>query len=409
MAVLQRQRKFILNDLIGNNNKEWTVVLNDDGTFTVLWGRVGAAPQTKTKTGTLDDVDKLVREKVRKGYKEVILHTVVANPSSPAQTTTAPLLPAKVLSIIQDLIDEAGEAISTYLNASVDNLSTDQIDQGRIALKQVAAQYELYKADYTLWNNLVRAANEFYSVIPTKLPHNLRNPDVLKSTIVGFCSDFDEQEQRLNQLEAALASITIQNAGQNITTNLLGSTALTHIVDSKDVDYKRIYDFFNRSGLRVKDIFRVDMPSERAAFTANTFGAHNIVQLTHGSRMANFRHILFDKGPGSGLRIPSHYTNGWMFGPGIYFADEAAKSHNYVSANRYRQYKVMILADVAIGDPYIAKASNSNLREAPKPYHSTLGGKGYNISGSYGGGLLRNEYIVYKQEQQTIKFLVTYS
>ncbi len=93
---------------------------------------------------------------------------------------------------------------------------------------------------------MVESVTSYYNTIPTQLPRNLRDQRVLEEVVTGFCQDFGEQETRLNQLEAALAT-----------------------------------------------------------YAARTTG-----------------------GAGSGLRLPRSYTNGWMFGPGI-FANVASKSAQY--------------------------------------------------------------------------------
>jgi poly [ADP-ribose] polymerase len=219
-----------------------------------------------------------------------------------------------------------------------------------------------------------------------------------------------EQETRLNQLEAALATYTAQApAGAHAPSpyDLLG--ARIDPLPEKDETYAKIVDFLGRTsrhgyGIRVRDVFTVEVPSERKAFEANTFGSHRVLRLTHGTNNANVRHILHEHGAGSGLRVPRSMTHGWMFGPGIYFANVASKSANYCQG-RAGNLRMMFLADVAVGDMYVAPDALS-VTQAPSGHHSVWGKAGH--TGSWGGKLLFDEFIVYRQEQQTIRYLVTW-
>jgi hypothetical protein len=98
--------------------------------------------------------------------------------------------------------------------------------------------------------------------------------------------------------------------------------------------------------VRMRDIFAIEIPSERAAFTANTFGSNLVLPLTHGTNNANVRHILHGHGAGSGLRLPRTDTHGWILGPGIYFANVASKSAQDCRG-RSGSPRMMFLAETA--------------------------------------------------------------
>jgi poly [ADP-ribose] polymerase len=67
---------------------------------------------------------------------------------------------------------------------------------------------------------------------------------------------------------------------------------------------------------------------------------------------------------------------------------------------------MMFLADVAVGTMYIAPEATTTTRAAPKGYHSVWG-KAHHTR-SWGGTLAHDEFIVYRQEQQTLRYLVTW-
>ena len=92
--------------------------------------------------------------------------------------------------------------------------------------------------------------------------------------------------------------------------------------------------------------------------------------LFHGSRLSNFVGIL-----SQGLRIapPTAPKTGYMFGKGIYFADCASKSANYIHATERHPFGIMIVCEVALGHIHSVMEDNTDLECAPKGYHSVRG------------------------------------
>ena len=100
-----------------------------------------------------------------------------------------------------------------------------------------------------------------------------------------------------------------------------------------------------------------------------------------------------------------------MFGHGLYFADRAKKSLGYTSlrgsywARGCDSRGFLCLYDVHIGNQYKIKKHDiccydlnyDKLRELGN-YDSVFAEKGYD--------LVNNEYIVYKEEQSTIRFIL---
>ncbi len=417
------RRKFQLTEFGDNHNKWWQVETWDLGGGKVrmraTWGRVGSAPQSRDKICREAEVERTIAEKRAKGYQELDLHTPpVVTETTSAAPVVAPT-PRKVVELLDIIFKEAGERIASYLATSVDALSQAQIARGRDLLDEATRHYQTWRqstsrADFV---TLVESVTSYYNTIPTQLPRNLRDQRVLEEVVTGFCQDFGEQETRLNQLEAALATYAARTTGAAASHDpydLLG--ARIDLLPEEDEAYEKIVDYLSATArhgydIRVRDIFEITIPSERAAFETNTFGAKRVLRLTHGTNNANVRHILHERGAGSGLRLPRSYTNGWMFGPGIYFANVASKSAQYCRGGA-RYPRMMFLADVAVGKMYLAPTDMGAAREAPKRHHSVWG-KAHHTK-SWGGKLAYDEFIVYRQEhvyrqeQQTLRYLVTW-
>lgn len=414
------RRKFQLTEFGQNHNKWWQIEVWDLGGDCVhmraTWGRVGAAPQSKDKLCVSADIERLIQEKMSKGYREIDLHAPAIAPlpaASSAGGAAVDTPPRKVLELLDIIFKEAGERIASYLATTVDALSQAQLRLGRDLLDQAAGRYQGWqrsrsRADFAA---LVDGVTAYYNTIPTQLPRNLRDPQVLEDVVLRFCRDFGEQETRLNQLEAALATYTTRtpaSAAAPSPYDLLG--ARISPLPAADQEYARIVDFLGQTSrhgyaMRVRDIFEIAVPSERAAFDRNTFGTSMVLRLTHGTNSANVRHILHEHGAGSGLRLPRSYTNGWMFGPGLYFANIASKSAQYCRG-RAGYPRLMFLADVAVGKMYVAPRDMGAACAAPRGHHSVWGKAGH--TRSWAGALAYDEFIVYRQEQQTLRYLVTW-
>lgn len=133
----------------------------------------------------------------------------------------------------------------------------------------------------------------------------------------------------------------------------------------------------------------------------------------------------------NGLRVaPAEApNNGYMFGKGIYFADSVSKSANYCWTTPQNPQGVLILAEVALGTPYKAKKAEdltyTTLKEVKRcdsthgvgrmaafaeDYETMADGvvvpTGDFMPSDGSGSLLYNEFIVYRQEQVKMRYLV---
>lgn len=398
------RRKFQLTNLDGNNNKYYLVETWSlpDGQvfFRATFGRVGANPQVDEKVTTPAWVERKIREKTKKGYQEVTLHR-------PAVAAIAPLAPTQLDPKIQLLVDqiysEAGEKIASYLSVGVDALSQEQIERGRkllmLAQKQYADwQQSVSQAHATLLANTVQ---NYYNAIPTQLPSRIDRQQV----ILDFCKAFDEQEDRLNQLEAAIATYAVQQSNPQVSRyDALGAEIA--LLPQNDDMYRKITDYVARTAVhgynvKVRDVFTVQIPDERRAFESDTRGRSRIDLLFHGTASQNVRHILR-----TGLICPRTASNGRMFGHGIYFANKCSKSANYCSVRQRSVPYFLFLAQVAVGTPFVATDAMPDLRQPPPGHDSVWGKAGH--TGSWGGKLLYDEFIIYGAAQQTLSYLVTF-
>jgi poly [ADP-ribose] polymerase len=403
------RRMYQLTDLTGNHNKFYMVELwpAPDGKvrFRASWGRVGSKPQSSEKIVTPYAVEAQVAEKMRKGYRRVELHRpeveIIAQPDDPP----LPKLDPKVVQLVDWVFLEAGEHIRSYLAVEVDALGQDQINEGRRLLGETQTQYNTlrlnpFKRDQNM-KVLADTVQSYYNAIPTKLPARM-DPETV---VLDFCKQLDDQEDRLLQLEAAIAMMKVErkHPGQSHYQTL---GANINVLSTDDPARMDIVSYVERTQvhgykIRVRDVFEVCIPDERKAYEQNKRGLSRRELLFHGTHNRNVRHILRQ-----GLICPRAASNGRMFGNGIYLANRASKSTNYCAAGRSGFPNMLFVVEAALGNAYMAPTAKSFNK--PPAGHDSVWGKAGHTKAWAAFKLQHDEFIVYRPEQQTIRYLVTF-
>lgn len=412
------RRMFQFTDLVDNHNKFYMVELwpapgqtSDKVRFRASWGRVGARPQVKEKIATRNEVARQIDEKVRKGYRPVELHRPEFEPPAPdpdaPSTESEPQvrIDPRVAQLLELIYAEAGEYIQSYLAVAVEALSQAQINEGRRLLAEAQKQHAAYrlnpfKRDRNL-QALAATVQAYYNAIPTRLPARVDRDKV----VLDFCGQFSEQENRLLQLEAAIATIKTQRKHPGYSQYQSLGAQIDVLAPDHPV-YGSIMAYINRTQvhgykIKVKDVFEVCIPEERKAYEQNKRGTSRRELLFHGTRNGNIRHILR-----TGLICPRTPSNGRMLGSGIYLANKASKSANYCMASRRGLPGMLLVVEAALGKCYVAPRAEA-YNAPPRGYDSVMGMAGRtSIGGPF--TLMNDEFVVYSPAQQTIRYLVTF-
>lgn len=389
----------------GVKNEFWNVVWDDETlAATVSYGRVGTNGASKGFTWDKYEFERRVNDKLRKGYSEVTLHVPTA---AVVQQVGATREHPKVEEITAMIFRAAGENIASYLRVAVDALSKDQLDKARSLLPRI----ERLKGDQATkvagsqkQRELLDEIQTYFNYVPTTVPNRVldRYADIIVPFIPG------EQEDRLDQLEAALASHVAQATGGTSQYTALG--AQLKWLDPKLPEYKVFADAYGKRNMRIKDVFLIKSPSNIAAWESEDYGKHVIASLDpasnakelrgitpvfHGTRNPYVRHILR-----TGIRIPQvsgHVANGSRFGFGAYFADDPYRSNSYTQAG-HGEPRIMFVSDVAVGTWKELDGDDSRLRSAPAGFHSVRGVR------SWSG---MDEWIIYRASQHRLMAFVT--
>lgn len=435
MAV-KETAMLIFTDAKENNNKFYELILNDDGSVSTRWGRVGAEGQKKMCTGGKYEFDRILHSKTAKGY--VMSKTVSVNVTSNGVQNKMALAEAakrdmvkidtdvsknKKTSVLIKLIERLAEMNRhQIMTASSGNIKINEtgmittplglvtsstIVEARTLLEKI----EKYctKKNFSS-DSYIHALEEYLRLIPQKVPTR-------RGWYENFFTDFSSltsQNSLLDQLEGSLDLYNSkeqemrEKMGEEKVIEKVFTTKLEIVEDDKVL--KQINKFFLdtknsnhvSSHLKLKNVFELQNEEMKQKFAKISSTVGNVRQLWHGTRAFNLLSIL--KG---GLIIPksggSYKITGRMFGDGIYFSDQSTKSLNY-SYGYWDGSKddncFMFVADVAMGKEYLPTKPRNDL--PPKGYDSTF-------ARAHKSGVLNNEMIVFDINQVNLRYLCEFA
>ncbi|CAD8108632.1 unnamed protein product [Paramecium primaurelia] len=304
-------------------------------------------------------------------------------------------------------------------------LAASTIKKGFDVLKQISEELQNKIPDQVV---LQRLSSEFYSQIPHDFGY-LRAPVIDTPQMVKNKLDMLESIQHIQIATKILEENSDDSNAIDENFKKLGiNMQFLEPTDEKVQTIKQFVanthcDTHREYGLEVLDVFELQKDQDDNRFKKDL---GNRMLLWHGSRLTNFVGIL-----SQGLRIapPEAPVTGYMFGKGVYFADMVSKSANYCAVSRQNNTGLILLCDVALGNPNEKFYSDYYANQLPEGKHSTWGrgrtmpppsenipfpgmpevkvpiGKGV-ASGVPNTSLLYNEFIVYDVAQIRLKYLI---
>lgn len=396
--------------LEANNNKFYVLEVHEAASQFRLfthYGRVGSAGVKESKdfddkAAAMGAYAKLLREKTspRKGYVLVEVEKAavgsdalkVASEQTQEKRGMKPsLLAPEIAQFIEHIYDESKSELVRRIETPLGSLSRSQIERGADALREIRFAIARDHQD-----KIVPLTSRYYSLVP----HRLGRWTNLDEVAINSIEKADTEEELLQlmrdvyHLQGDLESETDRKY------RALG--AKLSVVSPRDPAYRqverRVLDTQSaRHGfkLRVNKIFTAELPEERRHFETDGKTVGNLQGLFHGTKNCNMAGIL-----SRGLLIAPKNApvSGYMFGKGIYFADQSSKSAQYslVYASNKRDIGYLFLADVALGK-IKAEQTPTYREEAPRGFHS--------VQGCKGSHLIHNEFIIYKTSQCTLRYI----
>ncbi len=389
---------------VNNNNKFYDMAENADGTFTATYGRVGTYGTARTYGIDLWDSKK--KEKIRKGYTD----TTHLFSTAKAITDFLAIQDKKVAALMEDLNRYAKQSVYKNYNISSKEVTLQQIKEAQAILDKLSKKVKR-RLDAEAFNEKLMG---LYTIIPRRMTNvkaHLINPPRSNKELQEIRTKLADEQATLDVMRGQVELNNEKAEQQAKPKTLLESFGLQ--IEALE-DKKLIKEIKKMMGDRSDNFVRaykvINLKTQKA------FDAHlesckdKTTQLFwHGSRNENWLSILKS---GLVLRPANAIINGKMFGYGLYFADRFSKSLNYSSlAGSYWSGGTagkgfLALYDTHVGKQLKVKRHDSWCSELSYKNLKKKGAKYDSVFAKGGVDLINNEYIVYKQEQCTVRYIV---
>lgn len=410
--------KYLVMVTSANNNKFYKMIPNGNE-FKVEYGRLGMS-SFQTATYPISQFDKKYNEKIKKGYvdKTELIEELVSKEEPTKENSSSeykPISDAVVAKIVERLQDMARKTIEANYKVSSNMVTQKMVDESQECLNQL-----IHTKDVLLFNDILL---QNFSIISRRMGR-------VSDWLAKSCDDFESIITREQGLLDVMAGQVKQNlidkknkeAEQKASEKgkASGKTILSAMgISIKKVTKKEeeaIKKLLGENASRYVNAWKVTNKKTQKEFDdyLKELGEETEVrQLWHGSRNENWWSIITT---GLVLRPTNAIISGKMFGYGIYFAPDSSKSMGYTSQmNSYwargnSSTGFLSLYDVIYGEPYIidknyysysglGQLTYENLQKVKPGANSVHALKEVT-------GLRRDEIIVYKEAQATIKYLV---
>lgn len=399
-----------------DSNKFYKMAGNGDNTFTVEYGRVGAAPQTKTYP--MSKWNSTLSSKLKKGYvdrsdlmQEVIADSKVEDKSNGVDEFGL-VQNLSVREIIKRLWDYANKTIQSAYSVRAEAVTQAMIDAAQEKIDYIAANYKNWSVE-----EFNKNLNELFIIVPRKMK---RVSDCLVSDSSEYDKKLSEEQSLLDTMAGQVykpkTKIADTDSEIKASESILQKMGITMEEATKE-DIAKIKKAMGDSAGKFYKAWRVtnfETEERYQKFTSeNNIG--NVKLFCHGSRNQNWFNILK---MGLKIRPAGVITTGLMFGKGAYFSNSekyhggVAKSIGYTSLGGYwtRDYQncgFIAFFDVAIGDSVDAYSFDSKYYSYNLERLKKDNPKAWSLWAHGNTSMLRNdEIIVYDDRQMTIRYLV---
>lgn len=380
-----------------NNNKYYRM-FEEGNSFTVKYGRVGGSEQIMSYP--IEDWNKIYNSKIKKGYKDI-----TSLKSTIKTAILKDVTDSTIMKLLSDLQKYSKQSILDNYTVSSEEVTCIQLDKAQEILNTIASMLK-YKniSNPDIDNKLT----ELYTVIPRKMKK-------VQDFILNGTGDkakakaiLEREQDAIDVMKGQVSINQISSDDSDKTLEDVLGVKISKVSDNDTI--QKIKDMMGTEADKFKQCFEVIHKSSRDRFEKQKKESvkHWTKLLWHGSRNENWLNILKTS---LLIRPTGAVHTGSMFGDSIYFADKCKKALGYTSlsgsywAKGNANQAFMALYEVNTGMEYRVDKHTSEMYSMS---YKNLKAKGeYDSLFAKGGiDLVNNEYMIYKAEQCTIKYLV---
>jgi len=403
---MPRVAKLICVEGDGNHNKFYDMTENADGSITSVWGRVDVTSTTTHYPVGKKKWETLLKSKIRKGYFDVT--------SLRSATTTkvdfSDLGNTPVAALVKELQGYANKSVSENYTISAEAVTPQMIDAAQLIMNDLVPLITIGQSTKEVNDKFL----EMYRIIPRKMKnvrfHILDTKTITKENLADAQKLLANEQATLDVMQGQVGVSTAQKKNDpKKSLTILDAVGISIEIPTGE-EVEKIRKLLGQNQHQFKKAFRVINKRTQEIFDRCLAGASNksSVGFWHGSRNENWWSIM---GSGLILRPTNAVLSGSMYGKGLYAADKAQKSIGYTSlrgsywAGGNSSKGILAIFEFHTGNQYHAKRYEGWMSNFT--YHKLRELGNYDSVFAHGGYDLRNnEFIVYKEDQTTIKYLV---
>lgn len=365
-----------------NSNKYYRMVDNDNGNFTVYYGRVGGSEATETYP--IYKWDTKYKEKLKKGYRDVSDLKIESKSGEYTFKGKG--------------VEHFFNTFSKYTKNNVKNNYTIAVGSVTKAMLDEAQGILNHLIGLTDVDKFNKYLLELYTVLPRRMGN-------VKDYLVMNDKDLDKLIAKEQDVLDSLSSSVVTNV---VETGQVFEDSFG--IEMEEIDCPQsIRDLVNKTKSYGADIYKVynvthKTGQEKFDTWLKQQDNKNVELLFHGTRNPNVFSILK-----SGLLIrPTNAVSiaGDAYGLGVYHSAHFQKSLGYTG---YDSDKIFFIQSVHMGKPYEYSGWYRDGKDISRNEmnYPSLKKKGYDsLFVKPGDGLQNSEYIVYNSDQTVTSFLL---
>lgn len=390
------QSKYLVKVESGSNNNKFYRMIPEGVSFRVEYGRIGNSG-FQTDTYDISRWDSQLKSKLKKGYIDQT-HLVAEVVQSSKSKEYAEIINSSISAIVKRLQQLAKQSIEDNYTISSNKVTKAMIDEAQNIINNIGSSKTV--------DDFNKYLLDLFRVIPRKMKKVSDNLAISKS---DFSEILQNEQDLLDTMKGQVvqkSTLDIDDGVENNKQTILDVMGLEFSDVTKEEE-AIIKKQLGSSSHKFYKAWKVINKKTQKSF--DKFIKENNISnkklLFHGSRSENFWSII-----NGGLVLrPNAVITGKMFGNGIYFSPDADKSLGYTSlsgsrwSNGSQASGFMGLYDVAYGNQMDVYSFDSKYYGFS---YSSLSGK--NCLHAHGGNnmLRKDEIVIYREEQSTIKYLV---